>query len=59
MSLQKFCQWPVVTIAPEMTVATACQMMWEKNIGCVVAGEAGKLSGILTDRDVALRNHRS
>jgi CBS domain-containing protein len=55
MSLQKFCQWPVVTITPEMTVATACQRMWEKNIGCVVAVEAGKLCGILTDRDIALK----
>ncbi len=55
MSLQKFCQWPVVTIAPEMMIADACEMMWEKNIGSVVAVDAGKVCGMLTDRDVALK----
>ncbi|HXG21128.1 MAG TPA: hypothetical protein VNN62_18870 [Methylomirabilota bacterium] len=40
MSLQKFCQRPVVTISPEMTVADACQAMWGKNVGCVTAVEA-------------------
>ena len=55
MSLQKFCERPVVTISPEMTIVEACHMMWEKNVGCVVAVEAGKLCGILTDRDAALK----
>jgi predicted transcriptional regulator len=51
----EFCEWPVVTVSPEMNIAEACQMMWETNVGCVVAAEAGKLCGILTDRDAALR----
>jgi CBS domain-containing protein len=55
MSLQKFCEQPVVTISPEMTMVEACQLMWEKNIGCVVVVETGKACGMLTDRDVALK----
>jgi CBS domain-containing protein len=55
VSLQKFCERPVVTIAPEMTIVEACQRMWEKNVGCVIAIDAGKPCGILTDRDAALK----
>ncbi len=55
MSLQKFCQRPVVTISPEMSLVDACQTMWEKNVGCVVVIDAGKPCGMLTDRDAALR----
>jgi len=32
----------------------AGQLLQEKNIGCLVAEEGGKLIGMLTDRDVAL-----
>lgn len=32
-----------------------CQLLQEKNIGCLVVEEGGKLSGILTDRDIALK----
>jgi CBS domain-containing protein len=55
MSLQKFCERPVVTIAPEQTILKACRLMREKNVGCLVAVEGGKLRGILTDRDIALK----
>lgn len=55
MSLQKFCQRPVVTIAPDQSIVEACRLLREKNVGCLIAEEGGKLRGILTDRDVALK----
>jgi CBS domain-containing protein len=55
MSLQKFCKRPVVTISPDQPIVAACQLLREKNVGCLVAVENGKLSGILTDRDIALQ----
>jgi len=55
MSLQKFCEQPVVTISPEQNIIEACRLMREKNVGCLLAVENDKLRGILTDRDVALK----
>jgi CBS domain-containing protein len=55
MSLQQFCQRAVVTIAPDQSVAEACRLLQEKNVGCIVATESGQVRGILTDRDVALK----
>lgn len=55
MSLQKFCERPVVTVSPEQNIVEAGQLMREKNVGCLVAVEGEKLRGILTDRDIALK----
>ena len=55
MSLQKFCERPVVTISPAQTVVEACQLLWEMNLGCLVVEERGTLCGIVTDRDIALK----
>lgn len=55
MSLEMFCRRPVVTISPRSTVYEACQLLKDENIGCLVAQEDGKLSGILTDRDIAIK----
>jgi CBS domain-containing protein len=55
MSLQRFCTRPTVTIAPEKTVREACQLLGERNVGCLLVEEQGQLCGILTDRDIALR----
>jgi CBS domain-containing protein len=55
MSLQRFCKRPTVTIAPEQTIREACQLLEERNVGCLLVEEHGKLCGILTDRDIALR----
>ncbi len=54
MSLQKFCERPVITISPEQSIVEACQLLRDKNTGCLLAVEDGKLRGILTDRDIAL-----
>lgn len=55
MSLREFCQKRVVTISPERSIAEACWVMKDKNIGCLVVENHGKLCGILTDRDIALK----
>jgi len=55
MSLQKFCEHPVVTVSLEQNIVEACRLMREKNVGCLVAVEGEKLRGILTDRDIALK----
>ena len=55
MSLQNFCRKPLVRIAPDTNVVEACRLMDQNNVGCLVAEKEGKLCGIITDRDVALR----
>jgi CBS domain-containing protein len=55
MSLENFCRKPVVKISPEKNVAEACRAMEENNIGCLIAEDNGKLCGIITDRDIALK----
>jgi CBS domain-containing protein len=55
MSLENFCRKPVVKILPEQNVADACRVMEENNVGSLVVEHDGKLCGILTDRDIALK----
>ncbi|NOT53673.1 MAG: CBS domain-containing protein [Deltaproteobacteria bacterium] len=55
MSLQKFCQRPPVTLTPDRSIVDACHVLQEKNVGCLLIEEHGKLCGILTDRDIALK----
>jgi CBS domain-containing protein len=55
MALQRFCKRPIVAVTPEKTILDACRLLEERNIGCLLVEEHGKLCGILTDRDIALR----
>ena len=55
MSLENFCRKPVVKISPERNVAEACRVMEENNVGSLVVENNGKLCGIITDRDIALK----
>ena len=55
MSLQNFCRKPLVKVAPDTNIIEACRLMEQNNVGSVVAERDGKLCGILTDRDIALR----
>jgi CBS domain-containing protein len=55
MSLQNYCQKAVVRISPEANIIEACQLMEQNNIGCLITEREGKLCGIITDRDIALR----
>lgn len=43
----------VVTVAPDMPVLTALQLMADKNIGSVMVAENGQYLGIMTERDYA------
>jgi len=55
MSLRNFCQKPVLKISPEKNTWEACQVLKENNVGCLIVENDGKLCGILTDRDIALK----
>jgi CBS domain-containing protein len=53
----------VWTVAPDITVFEAIQMMSEKNVGALLVTERGKLIGIISERDytrkVALKGKSS
>jgi CBS domain-containing protein len=55
MSLMNFCRKSLVRISADASIVEACRLMEEKNVGCLIAERDGKLCGILTDRDIALR----
>ncbi len=55
MNLSELFHSEVVTVRPTDTVIEAATKMKNKNVGAVVAVEDGKVAGILTDRDVALK----
>lgn len=44
-----------LTLTTDQTVAEALTLMREKRVGCVLITRNGKLSGILTERDVLYR----
>ena len=44
---------PVETVKPTDLVEHALRKMVEKNVGCIVIAEAGKLLGIITERDIS------
>jgi CBS domain-containing protein len=44
-----------VTCRPEMNLAQAVQLIWERNVGILpVVDEKGTLVGVLTDRDICI-----
>lgn len=45
----------VAKISPAIGVAEAAEVMRKENVGALPVEESGKLVGILTDRDIALR----
>ena len=55
MSLRSFCGKRLVNISPERSIAEACWLMKEKAVGSLVVERQGKLCGMLTDRDIALK----
>ena len=55
MSLVHFCQKPLVKVSPNCVITEACRLMEHNNVGCLVAEQDGKLRGIVTDRDIALK----
>ncbi|HEY7714683.1 MAG TPA: CBS domain-containing protein [Candidatus Binatia bacterium] len=55
MSLENFCRRPLIKVSPDTNIGEACRLMEQNNIGALVAERDGKLCGIVTDRDIALR----
>jgi CBS domain-containing protein len=43
------------TVEPDATVADAARVMAQDDIGAVLVTEQGRVSGILTDRDIVVR----
>jgi CBS domain-containing protein len=45
----------VVLCSPEKTICDAARMMAECDAGAIPVGDGGKLVGMITDRDIAIR----
>ena len=43
MSLQQFCERPPITVSPAQPIREACQLLQDKNIGCLVVVDNGTL----------------
>ncbi len=46
---------PVITVDEDESIETVAKLMKEYNIGTVVITKNGKISGIVTDRDIVIR----
>jgi CBS domain-containing protein len=55
MNLSEMFRNQVVTVEPTDSILAAVEKMQQKNVGAVVVVKEGKVAGILTDRDVALK----
>ncbi len=54
MALTEYCSHKAITTDPQASVVSALERMQEEGVGCVVATEEGRPTGILTDRDAGL-----
>ena len=52
MQVRNLMRSPVVTVDPDQTLQQAAQVMADHGIGSVVVEQAGRVVGILTERDV-------
>jgi CBS domain-containing protein len=56
MSIADIIQRDVATCRPETSIAEAARAMREHEVGClVVVDDGGRVTGIVTDRDIVLR----
>ena len=46
---------PVLSVEPDKSAADAARLMRDEDTGDVVVAHGGKLKGIITDRDLAVR----
>lgn len=58
MPIADYCRKEVATIDMQETLRAAAERMVEDNTGCLVVTERGRVRGIVTDRDIALRTMR-
>jgi CBS domain-containing protein len=56
MELRDIMSTNVQTISPENNIKQAAQMMEEYNIGSIPVCDNDKIIGVVTDRDIVLRN---
>jgi len=55
MKVKEIMTASAVSCGPEMNVAEAVQLMWERNVGILpVVDAVGKLTGVVTDRDICI-----
>jgi CBS domain-containing protein len=55
MHVVKLMKHPVITCTPGDTLAEAARLMWEHDCGVLpVVGDDGRVTGILTDRDICM-----
>lgn len=55
MKVEQIMSRPVITCSVNDNANRAAQLMWEGDIGCVVVLDPeGRLSGIITDRDICM-----
>lgn len=59
MQVEQLMSRPVLTCSPNDTLQGAAQLMWEQEKGSVVIVQAGKIVGLLTDRDIAMGAYTS
>ena len=53
MKTKDLMQVPAITVTEDLVIDEAAKIMWNRNIGSViVADSAGKMEGIVTERDV-------
>ena len=55
MPLRNYIKGNLITCAPETTISEVARLMKSSDVGAVVVTEDGFPSGIVTDRDLALR----
>ena len=55
MKMREFVQIPAVTCSPEATVGDAARLLDRFNVGSLIVADSGRILGIVTDRDIALR----
>lgn len=55
MPLAKIITGEVVSVSPDTPVVQAAKTMLDKHVGFLMCTESGKLIGVLTDRDIAIR----
>jgi len=55
MPIERLVQRPVKTLGPEESCEEAAALMRDENIGAVVVVDEGRVQGVVTDRDIAVR----
>jgi CBS domain-containing protein len=55
MKVQEFIQRSAVTVGPECTIEQAARTMADKGVGSLMVVDGGRLTGVLTDRDLVVK----